>query len=465
MTAVQNRYIRAALGIALVGLLFYACHPNGSQYRRWIKDKRPKGIQDGPPNMVYIPSGSYIAGVHELGTSAERNTLPHKVDTISPFYIDRTEVSNLSYLAYLNWLRYGEDEIEWRLALPDTLCWRAPFSYNEPMVRTYMRHPSYRHYPVVGVSWVQAMRYCEWRTGRVNELDSNKPSNYEIRLPTETEWEYAAIASFSSDELSLTNQSNFSIRQRSGFGRGKMMHNFRRRNGDNSGVSHRPNDGADIPSPVYMYRTNDFGLYNIYGNVAEWVSDEYFPITLEDIVPEEDELANLRNDTSKAMEGFVDPNSTFNNILKDYGIENLRDPGSERVSLGQVNRVYKGGSWNDRAYYLQPGVRRFMDERAGSSTIGFRCAASMEEEVEIESGTRVKARVNNSGVGGEIEYYDEEEEDDEYEEEEPEEEPEGESQAEIKARKKAEKEAEKARKQQEKEERKKKKEEEDPDEE
>ena len=92
--------------------------------------------------------------------------------TVASFYMDETEVANVDYLEYLYWLQriYGADHPEvCRRALPDTLVWRARLGYNEPMVTNYLRHPSYREYPVVGVSWTQAKDYCEWRTDRVNE--------------------------------------------------------------------------------------------------------------------------------------------------------------------------------------------------------------------------------------------------------------------------------------------------------
>ena len=96
---------------------------------------------------------------------------PRRV-TVSSFYMDETEVTNMFWLEYLEWLDriYGNSfpEIVER-ALPDTLAWREKLAYNEPMVDYYLRHPAYRDYPVVGVSWRQANDFCKWRTDRVNE--------------------------------------------------------------------------------------------------------------------------------------------------------------------------------------------------------------------------------------------------------------------------------------------------------
>ena len=99
------------------------------------------------------------------------NNIPRRV-TVSSFYMDETEVRNLDWLEYLYWLRrvFGVDYPEvYKKALPDTLVWRDKLAYNEPLVELYLRHPAYREYPVVGVSWLQANDYCAWRTDRVNE--------------------------------------------------------------------------------------------------------------------------------------------------------------------------------------------------------------------------------------------------------------------------------------------------------
>ena len=97
---------------------------------------------------------------------------PRRV-TVSTFYMDETEVTNHFWLEYMcNWLEriYGDNNSEIvERALPDTLAWREKLAYNEPLVKYYLRHPAYREYPVVGVSWRQANEFCKWRTDRVNE--------------------------------------------------------------------------------------------------------------------------------------------------------------------------------------------------------------------------------------------------------------------------------------------------------
>lgn len=363
---------------------------SGKQIKSWKSNRKGRSevLRKAPPNMVYIPAGKFVMGELENTAIAEHNALP-RTEEVEAFYMDITEVTNRSYLAYLNWLqKKGDDELDYQFALPDTHCWHRPMSYNEPLVRNYLRHTSYRYYPVVGVSWTQSSLYCEWRSARINELDSTGESEDSviIRLPTEFEWEYASLASYNYNELNQTNDRDFSIRQRFGFGRGKMMHNFQRSRGDVQGLSHRPNDGAFITSPVYEYEANDFGLFNMYGNVAEWVGDAYVPVTVEDVMQEINPNEGLYNiDSLKKDPSFVTPDMTFSRIMDSLGIENADDTEVETDITGAIFRVYKGGSWQDRAYYLTPGTRRFLPQNVSTRYIGFRCASNIPDDLRKES--------------------------------------------------------------------------------
>lgn len=394
----------------LLGLLFLSSctstGPKGRPFAKWIKDKKKKKEPlNAPANMLYIPGGEFIMGDLDKGTSAPKNTLPHKKE-VESFYMDRTEVTNLAYVAYLNWLNKNADELDYEFALPDTNCWYSPTSYNEPMVRNYLRHPAYRYYPVVGVNWSQAAKYCEWRSDRINELDSTSEEEIEIRLPTEEEWEYAALTNYNYNELTETNDRYFHIRQAYGFGRGKMMHNFQRGRGDLQGLGHRPNDAAAIPAPVYVYEPNEYGLYNMYGNVSEWVSDVYFPVTIEDVEQDAiDTSANELADSIKNDATYVDPNATFNNLLDSFDIKDVvRETEVTTDINNEVLRVYKGASFLDRAYYLNPAARRYMPQNIGTNQIGFRCAASVPEEMKAEK--REDEELEMVGQGEESEEID-----------------------------------------------------------
>ena len=120
---------------------------------------------------MFVEGGSFTMGRTEQDVFSDWNNVPKTV-TVSSFYLDETEVRNVDYLEYLYWINrvYGQSYPEvYKKALPDTLVWRDKLGYNEPFVESYLRHPAYRNYPVVGVSWTQANDFCVWRTDRVNE--------------------------------------------------------------------------------------------------------------------------------------------------------------------------------------------------------------------------------------------------------------------------------------------------------
>ncbi len=302
--------------------------------------------QETGPGLVFVEGGSFVMGRTESdNVNYEWNNEPRKL-TVSSFYMDETEVTNFAWCEYLYWLgrAYGADFPEvYNNALPDTNCWRDKLSYNENYVNYYLRYPAYREYPVVGVSWIQANNYCKWRTDRTNEYimireglfeknanqlnddnfstDAYLSGQYEsakrkdgvpsyapdqetrnvkiedgillpnYRLPTEAEWEYAALALIgeSYDER-IENRKiypwtgNF-IRndRRTGNYLGDIRDNFMRGKGDMMGVAGSLNDGADATAPVYKYFPNDYGLYSMGGNVSEWTMDVYRPLTSEDV--------------------------------------------------------------------------------------------------------------------------------------------------------------------------------------
>lgn len=551
-------------------MLFSACTKERSNSTGWAyNDPKNGGFekarfveQETGPGLVLIEGGTFTMGRVEDDLTYGNNNVPRRV-TVSSFYMDETEVTNFNWLEYLYWLDriYGDSypEIVER-ALPDTLVWREKMEYNEPYVEYYLRHPAYRDYPVVGVNWLQANDFCAWRTDRVNELilireglllhsptaqvdeehfttDSYFTGQYEgekaadgvedlnplgqgfrnvkmedgillprYRLPTEAEWEYAALGLIgnSYNEL-MTGRKYYPwnghyVRNDDSGGRfyGQFNANFVRGRGDYMGLAGALNDNGDITAPVFQYAPNDYGLYNMAGNVSEWVADVYRPLSPEDksefrpfrgnvfqtrvltsegtvedkydyVVYDIDGVeyflkeyqkraaVNLTNEDQNLIDNLLSyvaqAKEDMKNRKQDEAMQRIQDgvdlivssdsrvapdlrdgiadyiqdtPGNIRTrdvtvaenidrrnyqqadnidfmdgdfnssiyyfdqskeedqnrmyEWGQTTlinnraRVYKGGSWRDRAYWTVPGTRRFLDERQSRSTLGFRCA-------------------------------------------------------------------------------------------
>ncbi len=204
---------------------------------------------------------------------------PGTVDVGEGLYMDATEVSNADYLAYLHWLRaaYGADSRRYRQALPDTLLWRNRLDYYEPMERMYFRHRAYGQFPLVGVTYAQAVNFCQWRSDRVNEQlywQQNKqalragdslgpaPEVLRYRLPTKEEWERCAAVGFSAQELAHS------------FKEGLPLGRFRTDSLYVNGRATLVQDNSSIPAPVNSLSPNRLGLYHMFGNVAEMVQEE-----------------------------------------------------------------------------------------------------------------------------------------------------------------------------------------------
>jgi len=500
----------------------------GFQYNTKFKE------QETAPGLVFVEGGTFTKGRVQDDVMHDWNNTPNQ-QHIQSFYMDETEVTNLMYMEYLDWIKRvypPEDENFRRIyegVVPDTLVWRNRLGYNEVMTENYLRHPGYAEYPVVGVSWIQAVEFANWRTDRVNEMylqkdgylkqdsqfeataDANfstdtyinaptqtfggnedilrggklKPQtdangeeinvfasrqtgviSPKYRLPTETEWEYAA--------LGLSEIRSYNVYRgrkkypwdgqytRSGKRKvkGDQLANFKQGKGDYGGIAGWSDDGADITAQVKSYSPNDYGLYDMAGNVAEWVADVYRPIvddefndfnyyrgnvytknaitedgTVKIVTTDEivyDTLANGKviardlpgeisqvpvdeNETylrtnfdrsdnrnfrdgdrrsSRSYDDFNDEmegetkeaaltgkmyNSPKHNIEYDSTGTMVRewDKSNKRTSLiNDEARVYKGGSWKDREYWLDPAQRRYFPQSMATDYIGFRCAMS-----------------------------------------------------------------------------------------
>ncbi len=425
-----------------------------------------------PVGMVFVQGGRFTMGATDDEMPTLENNSHRRTVSVSSFYMDETEVSNVSYREYTYWAGrvYGNDFPDVVLRIqPDSTVWRSPLGFNENYVKNYFQHAAYNNYPVVGVNWYQANDFCQWRTDRVNELlliyagelrpnatqsgeDVFNTESYlngmyqgtegprkhrdldpngagkrtakrydgtylpDYRLPTEAEWEYAALGLIGNNptpenkrrrgEEVVTDRNTmpWGPKNTTRYGlhnqyQGEFEGNFMRAKGDVMGVAGGLNDNADITAPVNSFLANAFGLYNMAGNVNEWVMDTYRPKSHEDVnefrpfrgnkythfkmqedgtveevdtlghIPYQDVTASemLANGRYEARTGdlgsFKDGDSLSNNFYA-YGSNTL---------INDSTKVYKGGSWADRAYWLSPGTRRYMQGNLSSNTIGFRC--------------------------------------------------------------------------------------------
>ena len=496
------------------------------------------------PGLVMVEGGTFTMWKVQDDVMHDWNNTPNQ-QHVASFYMDETEVTNLMYMEYLDWLKRvfpPEDENYKNIypgASPDTLVWRNRLGYNETYTNNYLRHPAYASYPVVGVNWIQAVEFSKWRTDRVNEntletegylkkdakvLDVKAESSFstetylnapsktfggddkivlkgrknsmskpqkvaggkgqaattknptgvyaqrssglilpEYRLPTEAEWEYAAAADVGQREYNIyKGQKKYpwsGSYTRSGKRKikGDQLANFKQGKGDYGGIAGWSDDGADITNVVKSYPPNDFGLYDMAGNVSEWVADVYRPMVDDEVsdfnyfrgnvftknkigddgkvelvtaqnitydtlpngkivarnapgqiaqVPVDEKETYLRQNFDKSDErnyrdgdkqstryfdfGNTDEGTKLTDSKRMYDspkhnvtVDSLGtmvrkfDKSNKRTTLVNDDvRVYKGGSWRDRAYWLDPAQRRYFPQDMATDYIGFRCAMS-----------------------------------------------------------------------------------------
>lgn len=230
---------------------------------------RFKGRTEPSVNVGFRPVMTY------LGRSNVQVNPTGTVKISNNIYMDETEVTNFSWREYTTWIaiKYGKTSTEYQNALPDTLVWREKASYNEPYVQYYYSHPAYNDYPVVGISYEQAVQYCQWRTERVKELLKAKqltdkknmyPTNFEYRLPTKEEWETVAKIGYS-EKTKQQLETKY---------KGKIIANLKRNTEDNVVVAGNFSQNADVTAPVKSYWPNAAGCYNLIGNVAEMMNQQ-----------------------------------------------------------------------------------------------------------------------------------------------------------------------------------------------
>ena len=176
----MNRFSSVCIVLALIVSLASCKKQERSSATGWAYNSEEWGGfqklnykgQIAGPNLVLIEGGTFTMGNPQEDVMYQWDAVPRRV-TVSSFYMDETEVSNIDYREFVYWTNrvFGEQyPMKVREILPDTMVWREELAYNEPYVENYFRHPSYDEYPVVGVNWEQANAFCSWRTDRVNEM-------------------------------------------------------------------------------------------------------------------------------------------------------------------------------------------------------------------------------------------------------------------------------------------------------
>ncbi|HPE34930.1 MAG TPA: SUMF1/EgtB/PvdO family nonheme iron enzyme [Bacteroidales bacterium] len=214
---------------------------------------------------------------------------------------------------------------------PDTLCWihDFPYSYNEPLTKSYFWHPTYDNYPVVGVNWSQARAFCVWRTALFNGyLEGREQAGInDFRLPTEAEWEWAARGGYEANPFPWGGPYSRNDK-------GCLLANFKPNRGN------YVDDGGSSTVVAGHYPANSFGLYDMAGNVAEWTNSSF------------DESANI----------FTwDLNPDYSYLAKPD------DP------ISMKRKIIKGGSWKDIEHYLLVSTKDYEYQDTAKSYIGFRC--------------------------------------------------------------------------------------------
>jgi formylglycine-generating enzyme len=230
---------------------------------------------------------------------------------------------------------------------PDSLVWMRDFSYsyNEPFTRLYFSHPSYNEYPVVGVTWKQAVAFCHWRTNNSNfYLDKGNKKEEKIdgiyRLPTEAEWEYAARGNSKTNAMYPWGSPYTRTKE------GRLLANFKPGRGDYFGGDAK-NDNI-YTTKVQSFTENGYRLFDMAGNVAEWTSSVYY-------------------------EGG-------NNFMGDFSPD-LQYNAKEEDPISMKRKVIRGGSWKDIAYNCQVSTRNYEYQDTAKSYIGFRCVLSMAPRI------------------------------------------------------------------------------------
>ncbi len=340
---ISNTFVQRPKAISIQGFFMDDTEITNNEYRQfvnWVMDSVAHQTLDhtvsdddsAEPRIDWEQEVDYEESSEELQdmyyAEQERFNGKRELDTRRMVY----------EMQWYDWQRAAHDKVSNRTAhikkekvkiYPDTLAWIRDFaySYNEPMARNYFWHPAFDDYPVVGVNWKQAKAFCHWRTKIWDMFLTDEPNTEDFRLPTEHEWEYAArggrdLAPFPWGAYYTRNA------------KGCLLANFK------PGRGNYPEDGGQYTVKADGYYPNDYGLYCMAGNVAEWTETAY-----------------------------VENAYSFVHDLNP----DIRYDADSTDSPSQKRKVIRGGSWKDVAHFLQTGTRCYEYQDTNKCYVGFRC--------------------------------------------------------------------------------------------
>jgi gliding motility-associated lipoprotein GldK len=355
---IPNQMISPNKQITITAFYMDETEITNNEYRQFVDDITDSIFREKLGEKYWTPLIDAITeeetGEHEINYKIRMDKEDMKGGEVNDMYYQGNEVYYRTKQIDVRKLKYRYDYIDLRAAAmlkkqesyqrnrgefkreeiveiyPDTLVFMRDFTYayNEPISTMYYWHPKYDEYPVVGVNWKQARAFAHWRTVHLNSFYAINGENgvTAFRLPTEYEWEYAARAG---RDQTMYPWGGPYVRN----AKGCSLANFKPGRGDYGA------DGGVYPIRVASYFPNDFGLYDMSGNVAEWTVTSFA------------ESAHLFTH---------DLNSDYQYDAKDEDGETLK------------RKVVRGGSWKDIAHYIQNGTRSYEFQDTANSYTGFR---------------------------------------------------------------------------------------------